>query len=267
VSFIYDPAGRVTSQTLADGRVIGFSYDANGNVASVTPPSRPAHAFDYTPVNLQAAYTPPDVGTGNTATTYTYNADRQPTQVTRPDGQTLTLGYDSGGRLSTLTQPRGQTSLAYTAITGTLASIAAPGGSTLSYTYDGALLTASTWAGPAAGSVTRTFDTDFRVASEGVNGGNTISLQYDPDSRLTGAGALTLARDPQNGLLTGTTLGNLTDAYTYSTFGELSRYQAQSSGSPLLDVQYTRDALGRITQKTETRRRAERGGRGGGTGL
>ncbi len=69
---------------------------------------------------------------------------------------------------------------------------------------------------------------------------------------LTTAGALTLTRDPQHGLLTGTTLGNLTDTYTYSTFGELSAYQASYSGSPQLNVQYTRDTLGRITQKVET---------------
>ena len=44
----------------------------------------------------------------------------------------------------------------------------------------------------------------------------------------------------------------MTDGLTYSTFGELSTYQASSSGSPQLNVQYTRDSLGRITQKLET---------------
>jgi YD repeat-containing protein len=53
-------------------------------------------------------------------------------------------------------------------------------------------------------------------------------------------------------LLTGTTLGNVSDTYTYNTFGELATYQATSSGSPLLNTLYTRDALGRITQKVET---------------
>jgi YD repeat-containing protein len=67
------------------------------------------------------------------------------------------------------------------------------------------------------GSVTRTYDTDFRVATESVNGGNSVTFQYDPDSLLTGAGALTLTRHAQHGLLTGTTLGNVTDTYTYMT--------------------------------------------------
>jgi YD repeat-containing protein len=72
----------------------------------------------------------------------------------------------------------------------------------LGYTYDGALLTGTTWTGPVAGSVTRTYDTDFRVSTESLSGGNTITLEYDPDSLLTGAGALTLTRDPQHGFLT-----------------------------------------------------------------
>jgi len=253
VSFGYDAAGRVTTQTLPDLRVIQTTYDANGNVASITPPSRPAHSFDYTPVDLEASYTPPDLGIGNVATTYTYNADRQLTQVQRPDGQTVALEYEpTGGRLSSLTAPTGQTTFAYHPTTGNLATIASPGGVGLSYTYDGSLLTGTTWSGPVTGSVTRTYDTDFRVATESVSGANPITFQYDPDSLLTQAGSLTLTRHAQHGLLTGTTLGSATDAYTYTTFGELSTYQASYSGSPQFNVQYTRDSLGRITQKVET---------------
>ncbi len=253
VSFGYDPAGRVTTQTLPDGRVIQTTYDANGNVASITPPSRPAHSFTYTPVDLEATYTPPALGIGNVATTYTYNADRQLTLVTRPDGQSLTLDYEpTGGRLSSLTAPTGQTTFTYHSTTGQLSTIAAPGGVTFGYTYEGSLLTGTTWTGPVAGSVTRTFDTDFRVTSESVNGANPVTFQYDPDSLLTQAGTLTLTRHTQHALLTGTTLGSVTDSLSYNSFGELSTYQANNSGSALLGVQYTRDALGRITQKTET---------------
>jgi YD repeat-containing protein len=47
-------------------------------------------------------------------------------------------------------------------------------------------------------------------------------------------------------------LGSVTDTSTYNTFGELATYQASYSSSPLLSTIYTRDALGRITEKTET---------------
>ena len=147
------------TQTLPDLREIQTTYDANGNVASITPPSRPAHAFTYTPIDLESTYTPPDLGIGNVATTYTYNQDRQLTQVQRPDGQSLTLDYEpTGGRLSTLTAPTGQTTFTYHPTSGNVASIANPGGTTLSYSYDGSLLTGTTWTGPVAGSVTRTYD-------------------------------------------------------------------------------------------------------------
>jgi RHS repeat-associated protein len=253
VGFTYDSAGRVRTQTLPDGRVIQTTYDANGNVASITPPSRPAHAFTYTPVDLEATYTPPDLGIGTVTTTYTYNQDRQLTQVLRPDGQSVTLDYEpTGGRLTTLTNSRGPTSFTYHLTSGQVTGIAAPGGVTLGYTYDGSLLTGTTWTGPVAGSVTRTYDTDFRVASDQVNGANPVAFQYDQDSLLTGAGVLTLTRHPQHGLLTGTTLGSVTDSFSYSSFGDLSTYQASYGGSPLINAQYTRDSLGRITQKVET---------------
>jgi YD repeat-containing protein len=53
-------------------------------------------------------------------------------------------------------------------------------------------------------------------------------------------------------LLTGTTLGNANEDYTYNSFGEVSAYHATDAGANRLDLAYTRDALGRITQKTET---------------
>jgi RHS repeat-associated protein len=253
VRFAYDAAGRVITQTLPDLREIHTTYDANGNVESITPPTRPAHSFAYTPVDLESAYTPPDIGIGPVATTYTYNRDKQLTLVIRPDGQTISLDYDPAkGRLVSMTEPRGQTTFTYHPTSGHVSSILSPGGVSLSYAYDGSLVTGATWAGEVAGSVTRTYDTDFRVATETVNGGSTITLQYGPDSLLTQAGDLVLTRHPQHGLLTGTTLGDVTDSYTYTPFGELDTYQARYNGTPIWDVDYTRDAVGRITQKVET---------------
>src|SRR5207249_1928608 len=157
----------ITTQTLPDTRTISYAYDANGNVTTITPPGRPGHTFAYTPVDLEQSYDPPNVGLPTDTTQYSYNLDRQLTLVTRPDGQTIQLGYDN-------------------------------------------------------------------------------------DSLLTSAGALSLSRSAQHGLITGTTLGNVTDSRSYSTFGELSTYTANASGSPVFSSTYTRDKLGRITQKVET---------------
>ena len=44
----------------------------------------------------------------------------------------------------------------------------------------------------------------------------------------------------------------VTDTSGYNGFGESISYTASANGSPVLDLQYQRDNLGRITQKTET---------------
>jgi len=90
------------------------------------------------------------------------------------------------------------------------------------------------------------------VSSLSVNGGSPITLQYDADSLLTQAGDLTLSRDAQNGLLTGSILGSVTDAWGYNGFAEPTNYSAAYNGTSLYTAQYTRDTLGRITGKTET---------------
>ena len=253
VGFAYDLAGRITTQTLPDTRTIGYSYDANGNVTGITPPGRPVHNFAYTPVDLEQNYTPPDAGFSPRNTQYAYNLDKQLTTVTRPDNQTIQLGYEpTAGRLSTLTLPGSQvTTYAYSPTAGTLSSITAPG-STLSYTYDGSLLKQTTWSGTVAGSVSRNYDNNFRITSQSVNGANTIAFGYDNDSLLTSAGSLMIARSAQNGLITGTTLGVVADTRNYSTFGELGSYTTNVSGSPVFSTIFTRDKLGRITQKVET---------------
>jgi RHS repeat-associated protein len=252
VGFEYDEAGRITRQLLPEGREIGHGYDANGNMISIAPPGRPNHEFSYTPVDLEGQYAPPNVGPGTGATTYTYNLDRQLTQVTRPDGRTVSFAYDAGGRLSSRTIQRGTTTYAYDAQTGNMSTVTAPDGGVLSFTYDGSLLKGVTWQGTVQGSFGLTYDNSFRVVSQSINGGNTISFTYDNDSLLTQAGTLSISRSSQNGLITGTTLGVVTDSRTHTTFGELSDYRASAIASEIFRVQYTQDKLGRITEKTET---------------
>jgi RHS repeat-associated protein len=260
IVFNYDLAGRITRQMLPDGREINYLYDANGNVTSITPPSRPSHAFTYTPVNLEEQYLPPsplwgEGGGEGWKTTYSYNLDKQVTLITRPDGQTVSLDYDTGGRLSTMTSSgvipaQAGIQIGYTYDSAGRLSTISNVGQSLSFAYDGSLLTGTTWSGTV--SVGFTYNNDFHITSETVNGGNSVNFTYDNDGLLTGAGSLTLTRNTQNGLITGTTLGSTTTSQSYNGFGELSQYTANYSGSQIFNTQYTRDALGRITQKVET---------------
>ena len=250
--FAFDPAGRVTQQTLTDGRVIRLGYDANGNITNVTPPGRPAHGFGFTAVDLEEAYTPPVVtGVPVTTTQYAYNLDKQLTRITRPDGQTIGLAYDAGGRIASRTIPDGTITHGYHASTGQTASINSSKGINLGYSYDGPLLRNESWTGPVAGTVSRNYNSDLLVSAIDVNGTN-IVFGYDDDGLLTQAGDLALTRDGQNGLLIGTALGSVSTSQSYNEFGETSQFSATQGGANLLTVAYARDKLGRIAEKTET---------------
>jgi YD repeat-containing protein len=100
--------------------------------------------------------------------------------------------------------------------------------------------------------VSLSYDANFRPVSQSVNGGNTVAFGYDDDGLLTSAGALSLTRDPANGLLTGTTLGNVTTSQSYSGAGELASYEARYAGNPVFQTSYERDSQGRITAINET---------------
>src|SRR5262249_38803290 len=84
------------------------------------------------------------------------------------------------------------------------------------------------------------------------NGGSAVTFQYDDDGLLTQAGALTLARNTQTGMVSGTTLNGVTDSLSYDAFGDLATYQAVFNATTLFDLVDTRDALGRLVQRVET---------------
>ncbi|MDT8385448.1 MAG: RHS repeat-associated core domain-containing protein [Gammaproteobacteria bacterium] len=252
-TFERDLLGRTTRQVIPDGREINFTYDPNGNLTSLTPPGRTAHYFNYTAGDQEDTYTPPTtIDVATPATYYTYNLDKQLTNVTRPDGQAVTLSYDPvKGQRITLAIPRGNYGYGYDVTSGQLSSITAPDGGGLAFTYDGFLPTSTTWSGAVAGTVSRTYNNDFQVTGISV-GTDTIANTYDNDGLLTGAGALTLTHDVQNGLLTGATLGSATTSTTYNTFGELETETATYGSTTQYGATYTRDPLGRITSKQET---------------
>src|SRR5439155_6337769 len=168
----------------------------------------------------------------------------------------VTFTYEpTGGRLQTRGTAGESVTFGYDPTHGQLMSLTSTTGENLTYAYDGALVTSATWAGPVAGSVSATYDSFFRVSATKVDGSNAAARGYDQDGLLTQAGALTLTRDPQTGLVTGATVGAVTDTPTHNTFGERETYTASPTGggSPYLQVTYgPRDALGRIQTKTQT---------------
>lgn len=248
----YDSAGRLVTATLPGARTVTLAYDASGNLTALTPPGKTAHAFGYTNIDETASYTPPDLGSGSTATLYTYDTDRALTHVTRPDGQMIDVAYDAAGRPASVTIARGAIGYSYSPTTDQLTGITAPGGLGLAYSRDSELLTGVTWSGAVAGATAYTYNNDLRVTTETVNGGSSVNFTYAADGLLTGAGSLALTRNAQNGLLTGSTLGNVTENHSYNTLAERSNTTASYNATAIYNAAYTRDAGGRIAQIVET---------------
>lgn len=251
-SLAYDDADRLVRQTQPDGSVISFSYDAAGNMVSLTPPGETARTFTYSDHNQLTSTTDPNAITGGDTTQYTYNLANQITEESLPGGIDISFAYCECGRLTEIDAPWGVYTYTYSDTTGVLSSLASPGGFQLTFGYDGILATSTTLTGPVSGSVSWTYDNHFRVASESVDGTNTVNFAYDHDGLLTQAGDLTLDRDAQTGFITGSSLGVVTDTIGYNNFGELASYQADIAQATAYQDAYTRDDLGRITRRVET---------------
>ncbi|HID99945.1 MAG TPA: hypothetical protein EYP59_06615, partial [Thiotrichaceae bacterium] len=160
---------------------------------------------------------------------------------------------DEKKRLNRINLPDEQSiSYVYNDSTGKLKTLTDTDGSTLSYTYDGSLPLSETWDnGEVTGTLTRTYNNEFRVTANSFNG-NTVNYQYDDDGLVTQVGNLILHREAQNGFLTGTTLGNVITQQTLNPFGEVKGETVTYQGNTLYQVAYERDKLGRIIQKVET---------------
>jgi len=70
------------------------------------------------------------------------------------------------------------------------------------------------------GTVNQQWDNNFWLTQRCVNSTSCVSFSYDDDGLLTQAGDLTLMHNADNGLLDGSTLGDLSHSYDYNTFGE-----------------------------------------------
>jgi RHS repeat-associated protein len=243
-------------------RDVKVVYDGDGNPQKVTLPNGNLHQFGYTPVDALSTYTPPlpaPSSTGTWSTQYLYDPDGHPSLETRADGAQIQYVRDTTtGKLMqvSFTQPTLQGTqtygYSYYPSTGLLETLSAPSGETLTFGYGGSLTTGVTWSGPISGKLISGYDNALRIVSQGVNG-NALAFGYDQDNLPTSAGAEIIGRDTQNGRVTGTTLGTLTDAYGYDGNGQLASYVARYNTTVLYsETINSRYADGRIKQRTET---------------
>ncbi|MEM9387911.1 MAG: RHS repeat-associated core domain-containing protein, partial [Pseudomonadota bacterium] len=246
----YDTMGRLTTATLPDGRQLSYGYDAAGHLTSLTPPGREAYEFDVNNVGLLGAERYPAVVDGGTnQTRYTYNLARQLTRVTRADSVAIDFAYDAAGRLTGVVQPEGTYSIEYSVATGLIASISSPDGVTQRHTFDDSLLTQVSWEGVVAGAIGYRYDAKGRMEAMDI-AGQSFTYAYNQDDDLLQAGEQTYSYDVASGLLTGTTLGAISESYEYNEFSELVRHTVRADGITVYDARYSYDSLGRLTDLT-----------------
>ncbi|HVP61522.1 MAG TPA: RHS repeat-associated core domain-containing protein [Myxococcaceae bacterium] len=254
-----DAAGRTTSGNLPGGLQFSFQYDPSGNLTTVTVPSGATHQFGFNSLDTLASYKPPLSG----PTTLEYDLDGYLATKQFPDGSRVSASFDNGGRLVALSTPRTTARLHYAQASGRLVAVdddqstgSNPTGSSVGLTYDGFLVSDTSWSGAVSGTIHYTYNSNLLVASSALSGSPTISYGYDSDLLLTSLGAgsslLTLSRNPLTGFLSGTVLGQISTSQSYDADGRLAGLTAAAGGTLLYGVSIQRDAASRTLQRTET---------------
>lgn len=239
-----DAVGRVTRHYTPDGRMIQYAYDAQGNRTSVTPPGRAAHLFSYSPVDFVTNYLSPGGGSVGAV----YNVDRQPIQLNRA-GQTLTFGYDGSGKPGTNDLAGNRMVFGYLT-NGLLSAMSSTGAVDAFYSYDGGLVTRIAVIGAVTGAVAYTYDNDFRVQSETLNGTEAIAFGYDADGLLTNAGLCRIDRAAASGFIERTALSNVSDLIAFNGHNEITNFTVDTNGYVAFSIACARDVLGRVTNET-----------------
>jgi len=222
----YDDANRITAVTLPSGRSVGFGYDENGNRSSMVMPSGAQYLFGHTPIGLEASSSTPD----GDEYSWTWDLNRRPTGLRLPGGRQITASYDGADRILQLSYPEATCQSAYDDPTDRPSSITwIPAGAgeaqTLTYSYDGFLITEQSWSGAASATCTYRYDESFQIVGLTFDGQAETVMTRDKEGHLTQQGAFGLER--------------------HGPWGRESRIW-----DDLLDLEYEYDGLGRLSGRS-----------------
>lgn len=270
----------LVSGTTYDART-HVSYDLLGNLIGYTNALGSVASMTYDSLGRKVVMTDPDLGHW----TYAYDAAGNLLSQTDARGITVSYTYDALNRL--LTEKSGAIMLVnntYDQVSqpqgvGRLTSMSDPSGSTtFGYDVNGRLVVSTKVITGQSFRMGESYDQAGRVASLTYPDGEVVAYGYDASGCLKSVGKyVTSASCTANGSLAGQTLGNglhetmnysptrqwltgltiaqgSTTLLSYNTSNRDARGQllAQTSSNPSLNWNYQYDALGRLTQATNT---------------
>ena len=243
-TYSYDPVGRITGIGRPDGGYLGFTYDKNGNMTVLTNPVDINHGFGYNKVNSNSSYTTPLSG----SYTYVYDKDRRLIQTNFPSGKQIFNIYDKT-RLARIRTPEGTVDFTY--LCGSKIESITKGAESISYEYDGNLVTLETFSGILNQSVSYTYNNDFNVNGF-TYAGQTANYGYDDDGLLISAGSYAITRNAENGLPEAVTGGALNLLRAFNGHGEVDGLVFSVGSQNVTSWVLTRDNNGIIISKSET---------------
>ncbi|MBK6813699.1 MAG: hypothetical protein IPG81_33410 [Sandaracinaceae bacterium] len=280
VSVVYgdiDGRGQPRDTTVPGiGATMSMEPDVAGAPISVSPPGQPAHGFEYSIIGQATEYRPPGVAevpdpadcpAGATCTVY--DIERRIDQVVQADGQLLDLTYNQAtGQLTSVSVPDdGTYTFSYDPTSGNLNTVTGPPGTVSVQTlWQSDLPIASISMGLVAGRVDVTYNNHLEPELLEVTGGHGVRYTYDRDGLVVSASdassptgpALQLTRAALDGHVEQDVLGVVQTSYavdvsaTTPGYGDYEGSTVRVNGTPVYESHYEHDALGRITEWTET---------------
>src|SRR5690606_10490189 len=130
-------------------------------------------------------------------TAYTYNLERQLTQIEQPSGETIDYIYEQG-RLVRTEAPEAVTHYHYQQ--GDQLARVERGDEKAHYQYDGTLLTELRYEGLLNATLGYGYNPDFQINNISYAGAST-PVGYDDDGLMTAINGFTLTYDAQSGFL------------------------------------------------------------------
>ncbi|MCK4986953.1 MAG: sugar-binding protein, partial [Desulfobacterales bacterium] len=217
---------------------------ANGNMTVLINPAGTEHRFGYNKVNQSKTYTTPLSGSYS----YVYDKDRRLIHRNFPSGTQISNIYENGRLVQTQT-PGGNIDFTY--LCGTKIESITKGSESITYGYDGKLITSETLSGTLNQSLGYAYNNDFDVSTFSY-AGSTVNYAYDNDGLLTASGSFTITRNAENGLPELVTGGAFNLTRTFNGYGEVEGQGVSVGNQDVASWNLIRDNNGRIIQKTET---------------